>query len=97
LENVDIHILWTFGIFYDRLIHFVFIWYIFPVLVSRTKNNLATLAQSPRIQVTSAKEKEVAEKLKSVIFFLQKSFFDLFGFFGREKSLGTTNEVRCYE
>jgi hypothetical protein len=28
------NILPTFGIFYDRLVHFVFIWYIFPVLVS---------------------------------------------------------------
>jgi hypothetical protein len=25
-----------FGIFYDHLVHFVFIWYIFPVLVSCT-------------------------------------------------------------
>jgi hypothetical protein len=36
-------ILWPFGIFYDHLVHFVFIWYIFPVLVSFTKTNLATL------------------------------------------------------
>jgi hypothetical protein len=27
------NILWIFGIFYDHLVHFVFIWYIFPVLV----------------------------------------------------------------
>jgi hypothetical protein len=33
----------TFGIFYDHMVHFVFIWYIFPVLVSCTKKNLATL------------------------------------------------------
>jgi hypothetical protein len=32
-----------FGIFYDHLVHFVFIWYIFPVFVSHTKKNLATL------------------------------------------------------
>jgi hypothetical protein len=25
---------WIFGIFYDHSVHFVFIWYIFPVLVS---------------------------------------------------------------
>jgi hypothetical protein len=30
----------TFGIFYDHLVHFVFIWYIFPALVSCTKKNL---------------------------------------------------------
>jgi hypothetical protein len=39
LETVDIYdmatwnILQTFGIFYDHLVHFVFIWYIFPVWV----------------------------------------------------------------
>jgi hypothetical protein len=52
-EKVDI--LWPFGmfyeymhgIFYDHLVHFVLIWYIFPVLVSCTKKNLATLP--PRI------------------------------------------------
>jgi hypothetical protein len=36
------NILRTFGIFYDHLLHFVFIWYIFSVLVSRAKKNLAT-------------------------------------------------------
>jgi hypothetical protein len=48
LENVDIfygHLehLRTFGKLYDHLVNFVLIWYIFPVLVSRTKKNLATL------------------------------------------------------
>jgi hypothetical protein len=38
------NILWRFGIFCDRLVHFVFIWYIFQVLVSCTNKNLATLA-----------------------------------------------------
>jgi hypothetical protein len=38
------NILQTFGIFYGHLLHFVFIWSFFPVLVSCTKNNLATLA-----------------------------------------------------
>jgi hypothetical protein len=36
----------TFGIFYDPLVHFVCIWCIFPVLVSCTKNNLATLSET---------------------------------------------------
>jgi hypothetical protein len=48
LDNVDIffaiwNILRTIGKFYDHLVHFVLIRYIFPVLVSRTKKNLATL------------------------------------------------------
>jgi hypothetical protein len=30
------------GIFYGRLVHFVVIWYIFPVLVCCTEKNLAT-------------------------------------------------------
>jgi hypothetical protein len=34
----------TFAIFYDHLVHFVIIWYIFPILVSCTKKNLATLS-----------------------------------------------------
>jgi hypothetical protein len=33
----------TFGIFYDHFLHFLFIWYIFPILVSRAKKNLAAL------------------------------------------------------
>jgi hypothetical protein len=37
------NILQAFGKFYDHLLHFVFIWYIFPVLVSCTKKNLAIL------------------------------------------------------
>jgi hypothetical protein len=36
-------ILQSYAIFYGQLVWFVFIWYIFPVLVSCTKNNLATL------------------------------------------------------
>jgi DNA integrity scanning protein DisA with diadenylate cyclase activity len=51
LENVDIlmviwHILQTFMIFYDHLVHFVLIWYIFPVWVIFTQKNLTTLAKS---------------------------------------------------
>jgi hypothetical protein len=49
MEKMDIfmaiwNILPKFGIFYDHLVHFVFIWYIFPVLVSWTNKSLATLA-----------------------------------------------------
>jgi hypothetical protein len=40
------NILQTFGNFYVHLVHFVLIWYIFPVLVSRTKKNLATLLEA---------------------------------------------------
>jgi hypothetical protein len=36
------NILWTFGIFYDRLVHLVFGTFS-PLLVSCTKKNLATL------------------------------------------------------
>jgi hypothetical protein len=50
------NILMTLGIFYNHLVHFMFIWYIFPVLVSCTKKNLATL--SPR-QGTSRSEEVV--------------------------------------
>jgi hypothetical protein len=35
-----------FGIFFGRLLHFVVIWHIFPVLVCCAKKNLATLALS---------------------------------------------------
>jgi hypothetical protein len=40
------NILRIFGKCYDHLIHFVSIWYIFRVLVSRTNKNLATLKQT---------------------------------------------------
>jgi hypothetical protein len=40
------NILRTFGIFCDHFVHFVLIWYIFPVLVSCTMENLATLAMT---------------------------------------------------
>jgi hypothetical protein len=43
------NILWRFGIFYDHLVNFLFIWYIFSGLVSCTKKNLATLIEmSPK-------------------------------------------------
>jgi hypothetical protein len=42
------NILQTFGILSDRLVHLVLIWYIFPVLVSCIKKNLATLEETGR-------------------------------------------------
>jgi hypothetical protein len=33
----------AFGIFYDHLVHFVFIWYMYPVLLYCVKKNLAAL------------------------------------------------------
>jgi hypothetical protein len=36
----------TLGMFFDRLVHFVFIWYLFPVWVLRAMKNLATLVLS---------------------------------------------------
>jgi hypothetical protein len=39
------YILWPFGTFCDNLVHFVIIWYIFPVLVCCTEKNLATLLE----------------------------------------------------
>jgi hypothetical protein len=54
LENANT-LLWPFEIFYEYLGYFMTVWYIgvilvhlFPVLVSRTKKNLATL-RSPLI------------------------------------------------
>jgi hypothetical protein len=43
------NILWRFRVFYDHLLHFVFIWYIFPVLLSCTKKNLANLQSNQLI------------------------------------------------
>jgi hypothetical protein len=43
------NILQTFGIFYDQmyhLVHFVLIWYIFPVWVLWTDRNLSTLVET---------------------------------------------------
>jgi hypothetical protein len=37
------NILRSFGMYYEHLVNFVSIWYIFPVLVSCTNKNLATL------------------------------------------------------
>jgi hypothetical protein len=39
------NILWSLGIFYDHLVHFVFIWYIFSGIGTMYQENLATLDQ----------------------------------------------------
>jgi hypothetical protein len=46
----------TFGIFYDHWVHFVFIWYIFPVWVIFTKKNLATLGIPLKVGLETTKE-----------------------------------------
>jgi hypothetical protein len=43
------NMLQTFGIFYDHLVHFALIWYLFLVWVIFTKKNLATLLHSERV------------------------------------------------
>jgi hypothetical protein len=50
------NILWTFGILYDHLVYFGFIWYIFPVLVLCTKKNLATLMSSQKWTISLVKQ-----------------------------------------
>jgi hypothetical protein len=54
------NILWRFRVFYDHLLHFVFIWYSFPVLVSRTKKNLATLLGNSLGSKISRSERRVS-------------------------------------
>jgi hypothetical protein len=44
------NIICPFGIFYDHLVHIVFIWYIFPVLVPCTKKSLATLVSLGKVR-----------------------------------------------
>jgi hypothetical protein len=43
--TVFIHLVYLqpFGIFYGRLVYFLELWYIFPVLVCYSRKNLATL------------------------------------------------------
>jgi hypothetical protein len=56
--------LYSFGTFCIHLVHFVFVWYIlysfgtfFPVLVTCTKNNLATLfAMLSRVRIRGKKK-----------------------------------------
>jgi hypothetical protein len=48
------NILWTFGIFYDHLVHFVLTFcvnlvHFFPVLVLCTKKNLATMTSISKL------------------------------------------------
>jgi hypothetical protein len=57
------NILLTFGIFYDHFVLLVFIWYIFPVLVSWTKKNLAALLPGRR---WSCVRKRVLDKFKCI-------------------------------
>jgi hypothetical protein len=55
------NILWRLGIFYDHLVHFVFIWYIFPVLVSCAKKHLATL--NGRRNLAVQRRTEIVKKI----------------------------------
>jgi hypothetical protein len=50
------NILWTFGIFNDHFVQFVLIWYIFLVLVSCTKKNLATLVHVANLEIGQTEE-----------------------------------------
>jgi hypothetical protein len=50
------NILWPLGIFYGHLAHCVFIWYIFPALVSWSKTNLATLLFSRQSKGAAGKQ-----------------------------------------
>jgi hypothetical protein len=59
------NILWRFGIFYDHLVHFVFIWYIFPVLVSCAEKNLATLVPRKRKIISTKEQPRANVKLSS--------------------------------
>jgi hypothetical protein len=52
LEGLDIE---NLGIFYDHLVYFVVIWYIFPVLVFWTKKNLATLVNLRPVRYKSVR------------------------------------------
>jgi hypothetical protein len=47
------NILLRVGKLYGHLVHFVFIWGIFPVLLSSTKKNLATLIGGVRVMAPS--------------------------------------------
>jgi hypothetical protein len=59
------NILHTAGIFYDHLVHFVFIWYIFPVWVIFTEKNLATLAALPlNIQSRGTEVEPIARSIQ---------------------------------
>jgi hypothetical protein len=70
------NILWRFGIFYDHLVHFVFIWYIFPVLVSCAKKNLATLEKTDCI-LKKILKRTLKNKNKAKIPFTQERFLNV--------------------
>jgi hypothetical protein len=49
---------------FDHLVHFVFLWYTFPVSVSRSEKNLAALVRY---------EKNLATALKRSFWFVEKN------------------------
>jgi hypothetical protein len=67
------NILRTFGIFDDDLVYFEFIWYIFPVLVSCTKENLATLVSSTDGKLSCSRGGEASLKTRSVCTYILHS------------------------
>jgi hypothetical protein len=83
------NILWKIGIFYDHLVHFVFIWYIFRVLVSCTMKNLATLVEGTPWALTTL---EIAF---SGVYAMTAMPFHLFrGEFRSEGSHGVAVDIR---
>jgi hypothetical protein len=55
-------ILRPFGIFNGRLVYFVVIWYIFPVLVFCTEKNLATLHLRPVLKKIESRRSSKFER-----------------------------------
>jgi hypothetical protein len=85
------NILWRFGIFCDHLVHFVFTWYIFPVLVSFIKKNLATLLNGPK-RVDNLERIFLSpseKKIRNSFFFFLKNDFSSFKL--KERSLFSIN------
>jgi hypothetical protein len=87
LENVDIvygHLEYFTdrGIFYGYLVHFVYIWYIFPVLVTCTKKNLATL----KLKQEDPSE-EIEMNIPSKCFSSVSQFWPLSGESGRYRGI----------
>jgi hypothetical protein len=70
------NILLTFGIFYDYLVHFVFLWYIFPDLVSCTEKNLAALTGTQAKPTPEAPSRGKLEAVARLVGFVAM----LFGF-----------------
>jgi hypothetical protein len=76
------NILSTFGEFYDHLVNFVLIWYIFPVLVSRTNKNLAilfwpVLTHEARYNGSPPSFKEVFQNFMTTYLFSTPSFYEI--------------------